>query len=83
MGKHILAVIAAIFATVPLACGADLGIESRGARVEPVHAAGYSFHRGRGIYQDSGWAYEVPVYRECRVRIIQTASGIDRIRHCL
>ena len=83
MGKHILAVIAAIFATVPLAYGADLGIESRGARVEPVYAAGYSFYRGRGMYQDSGWAYEVPVYRECHVRIIQTASGIDRIRRCL
>jgi hypothetical protein len=83
MGKHVLAVIAAIFATTPLACGAVLAGESRGARAEPVYVTGYSFYRGRGVYQDSGWAYEVPVYRECRVRIIQTASGIDRIRHCL
>ena len=43
MGKHILAVIAAIFATVPLAYGADLGIESRGARVEPVYALVIAF----------------------------------------
>jgi hypothetical protein len=49
-------------------------------------ASGYSsdsrVYRIRGAYQDSGWAYEVPVYHNCRVRIVQTPRGIDRMRQC-
>ena len=48
-------------------------------------AADWSAAHEYRMYQDSGWAYEVPVtaYHDCRVRIIATAYGINRIRRRL
>jgi len=56
-----------------------------GVRVQRGYYADGGYYRGRGMYQDSGWAYEVPVTvdHNCRVRIIATAYGINRIRRCV
>lgn len=78
MRRIALAVAGMVLGTMPIAYGADLGLERRTANVERG-----SYYRIRGAYQDSGWAYEIPVYHDCRVRIIQTPRGIDRIRRCL
>ena len=53
--------------------------------IERGFAPDARYYVGRGIYQDSGWAYEVPVWRDardCRVRIIQKPYGVERIRQC-
>ena len=56
-----------------------------GVRVQRGYYADGGYYRGRGMYQDSGWAYEVPVTvdHNCHVRIIATAYGVNRIRRCL
>jgi hypothetical protein len=75
----------AIAMAIPLvAQAADLDAIAPSEHVGRI-ASGGDYYLGRGVYQDSGWAYEVPVYRDgrdCRVRITQTPSGVDRLRSC-
>jgi hypothetical protein len=77
-GQLLVATTLLLIPTLSYAADVALGGLSR--------ASGYSsdsrVYRIRGAYQDSGWAYEVPVYHNCRVRIIQTPRGIDRMRQC-
>jgi hypothetical protein len=78
-----LSLAAFTFAVPTISSAADVDVGRRVA-VENYYSDG-GFYRGRGGYQDSGWAYEVPVYhdyRDCRERTIQTPSGINRIRQC-
>jgi hypothetical protein len=81
MRKLMLALIAVAPFTPAVAQAADLATEARVVRAVPIYKD-VSVYRGLGAYQDSGWAYEVPVYRGCEVRIIQTPYGINRIRRC-
>ena len=82
MRRLVQAVIAVALVTPAITQAADLATGPRVVRVEPVYED-VRIYRGLGGYQDSGWAYEVPVYRGCEVRIIQTPHGINRIRRCL
>jgi hypothetical protein len=75
--------ILSVFSTVSNA--ADLALEPRVVTAERMSYSGDRLYFGRGVYQDSGWAYETPVvngHLSCRVRIIQRPYGIERIRHC-
>jgi hypothetical protein len=80
-----LAVAGLALAIPGITHAADLDGVRRVVSVERGHYADGGYYRGRGMYQDSGWAYEVPVtaYHNCHVRIIATAYGVDRIRRCL
>lgn len=71
-----------VLVTPAIAHAADLVTERRVVSSEAEVYNRDRIYRIRGAYQDSGWAYEVPVYRDCQVRIIQTPYGIDRIRRC-
>ena len=75
----------AIAMAIPLvAQAADHDAVAASRHVGRVISSG-DYYLGRGVYQDSGWAYEVPVYRDsrdCRVRITQTPYGVDRLRSC-
>ena len=82
MRALVVAVAMAALAIPAITEAADLDTGRHVVSGEPAFYGG-GYYRGRGIYQDSGWAYEVPVYHDCRVRIIQTPYGINRIRRCL
>jgi len=80
-----LAVAGLALAVPGITHAADLNGVHRVASVERGYYSDGGYYRGRGMYQDSGWAYEVPVTvdHNCRVRIIATAHGLNRIRRCL
>ena len=76
-----LSFLAFAIPTTSQAADAELG--RRAVRTGVGYFIPGGIYVGRGIYQDSGWAYEVPVYQGCQVRIIQTPRGIDRMRRCI
>ena len=76
-----IALIAVALVIPGMAQAADADVIRHPPRVQTFYGDG-GHYRGLGIFQDSGWAYEVPVYDQCRVRIIQTPHGIDRMRRC-
>ena len=78
---HLIALIAVALVIPGMAQAADVDVIRHSPRAKSFYSDG-GYYRGRGIFQDSGWAYEVPVYDECQVRIVQTPRGIDRTRRC-